>query len=36
VGFDVVEVSPLWDASGRTAVTAAAIVREGILTWWAK
>jgi agmatinase len=36
VGFDVVEVSPLWDASGRTAVTAAAIVREGILAWWAK
>jgi agmatinase len=36
VGFDVVEVSPLWDASGRTAVTAAAIVREAILAWWAK
>jgi agmatinase len=36
IGLDVVEVSPLWDASGRTAVTAAAIVREAILTWWAK
>lgn len=36
VGFDVVEVSPLWDASGRTAVTAAAIVREAILEWWGK
>jgi agmatinase len=36
VGFDVVEVSPLWDASGRTAITAAAIVREAILAWWAK
>jgi agmatinase len=36
VGFDVVEVSPLWDPSGRTGVTAAAIVREAILEWWAK
>ena len=36
VGFDVVEVSPLWDPTGRTAITAAAIVREAILAWWAK
>ena len=36
VGFDLVEVSPLWDPTGRTAITAAAIVREAILTWWAK
>ena len=36
VGFDLVEVSPLWDPSGRTAITAAALVREGILTWWGK
>lgn len=36
IGLDVVEVSPLWDPSGRTAITAAAIVREAILTWWGK
>jgi agmatinase len=36
VGFDLVEVSPVWDASGRTAITAAAVVREAILGWWAK
>jgi agmatinase len=36
VGFDVVEVSPLWDPTGRTGVTAAAIVREVLLAWWAK
>jgi agmatinase len=36
VGLDLVEVSPLWDPSGRTAVTAAAILREAILSWWAK
>jgi agmatinase len=34
VGFDLVEVSPRWDPSGRTAITAAAIVRDAILTWW--
>jgi agmatinase len=34
VGFDVVEVSPRWDPSGRTAITAAVIVRDAILTWW--
>jgi agmatinase len=34
IGFDLVEVSPRWDPSGRTAVTAAAIVRDAILTWW--
>lgn len=31
VGFDVVEVSPPYDPSGRTAVLAATIVREAIL-----
>jgi agmatinase len=36
IGFDLVEVSPPWDASGRTGVTAAAIVREVLLAWWAK
>jgi len=34
IGFDLVEVSPRWDPSGRTAITAAAIVRDAILTWW--
>ena len=33
---EFLEVSPLWDPSGRTAVTAAAILREAILSWWAK
>lgn len=32
VGFDVVEVSPPYDPSGRTAVLAATIVREAILS----
>jgi agmatinase len=36
VGFDLVEVSPPWDPTGRTGVTAAAIVREVLLAWWAK
>lgn len=36
VGFDLVEVSPLWDPTGRTAMTAAVVVREAILTWWGK
>ena len=36
IGFDLVEVSPIWDPTGRTGVTAAAIIREAILTWWAK
>jgi agmatinase len=36
VGFDLVEVSPIWDPTGRTSITAATIVREAILTWWAK
>jgi agmatinase len=34
IGFDLVEVSPRWDPSGRTAITAAALVRDAILTWW--
>jgi agmatinase len=36
VGLDLVEVSPVWDPSGRTAIVAATIVREAILTWWGK
>jgi agmatinase len=36
IGFDLVEVSPRWDLSGRTAITAAAIVRDAILTWWGR
>jgi agmatinase len=36
VGFDLVEVSPRWDPSGRTAITAACIVRDAILTWWGR
>ncbi len=36
LGFDLVEVSPRWDPSGRTAITAACIVRDAILTWWGK
>lgn len=36
VGLDLVEVSPPWDPTGRTGVTAAAIIREAILTWWGK
>jgi agmatinase len=36
IGCDLVEVSPRWDPSGRTAITAAAIVRDAILTWWPK
>jgi agmatinase len=36
VGFDLVEVSPVWDPSGRTGVTAAVLVREAILTWWSR
>jgi agmatinase len=36
VGFDLVEVSPIWDPAGRTSITAATIVREAVLAWWAK
>jgi agmatinase len=36
IGFDLVEVSPRWDPSGRTAITAAVIVRDAILTWWGR
>jgi agmatinase len=36
IGFDVVEVSPRWDPSGRTGITAAAIVRDAILMWWGR
>jgi len=33
VGLDVVEVAPPYDPSGQTAVLAAMIVREALLTW---
>lgn len=36
IGLDLVEVSPLWDPTGRTGITAAVIIREAILAWWAK
>jgi agmatinase len=36
IGFDLVEVSPVWDPDGRTSILAAAIVREAILAWWGK
>lgn len=33
IGVDIVEVSPPYDPSGRTAVLAAMIIREALLTW---
>jgi len=36
VGTDLVEVAQGFDPSGRTAITASWILREAILTWWAK
>ena len=36
VGTDLVEVAPAFDPSGRTAITASWILREAILTWWAR
>jgi agmatinase len=36
VGTDLVEVAHAWDPSGRTGITAAWILREAILTWWAQ
>jgi agmatinase len=36
VGADLVEVAQGFDSSGRTAITAAWILREAILTWWGK
>ncbi len=33
VGLDVVEVAPPYDPSGRTAILAALILREALLTW---
>jgi agmatinase len=36
VGVDLVEVSPAWDPSGRTGVTAAVVLREAILGWWGR
>ncbi len=36
VGTDLVEVAHAFDPSGRTGITASWILREAILTWWAK
>jgi agmatinase len=36
VGTDLMEVAPAFDPSGRTSITACWILREAILTWWAK
>ncbi|MGQ9532507.1 MAG: agmatinase [Desulfotomaculales bacterium] len=33
VGFDLVEVNPVYDLSGRTAVLAAKVIREMLLVW---
>lgn len=33
VGMDLVEVAPPYDPSGRTAVLAATVIREALLTW---
>lgn len=35
IGFDVVEVAPNLDPTGRTAILAGEIVRDAILAWWA-
>jgi agmatinase len=34
IGMDLVEVAPNLDPSGRTAILAAEIIRDGILAWW--
>jgi agmatinase len=36
VGMDLVEVADCFDPSGRTAITASWVLREAILTWWAR
>ncbi len=36
IGTDLVEVAQAWDPSGRTAITAAWLLREAILTWWGR
>jgi agmatinase len=36
IGADLVEVAHAHDPSGRTGITAAWILREAILTWWAR
>jgi agmatinase len=36
VGTDLVEVAERFDPSGRTAITASWVLREAILTWWAR
>ncbi len=36
VGTDLMEVAHAFDPSGRTAITASWVLREAILTWWAK
>jgi agmatinase len=36
VGADLVEVAEGFDPSGRTAITASWVLREALLTWWAR
>ena len=36
VGADLMEVAMAFDPSGRTAITASWVLREAILTWWAR
>ena len=36
VGADLMEVAQGFDPSGRTAITASWVLREAILTWWAR
>jgi agmatinase len=36
VGTDLMEVAMAFDPSGRTAITASWVLREAILTWWAR
>ena len=36
VGTDLMEVAQNFDPSGRTAITASWVLREAILTWWAR
>ena len=36
IGTDFMEVAEAFDPSGRTAITASWVLREAILTWWAR
>jgi len=36
VGGDLVEVAHTWDPTGRTGIAASWVIREALLTWWAK